>query len=514
MRFLLPLVLLLMMTGVRLDAQAEEPPQPIIDLDTAADLTLLAELPLPGANTTAWSVTDRLAVGTFDGRVEVFDMSEPRAMLVPLLSFTVEGGGAVLRLEFSPNGDWLVVAHTTGLELWHMTSRSHRVLARDEAFGGTAFSPDGTALAVFSVPGTVSVWSLVTYERLLQLPERIDRPTGIAFAPDGSHLAVGEREGHLYLLPLSREGVGRWLRHADLPAGMTYGDAGSSLPSWGRASVAFSPSGRLLVNSDHLLYTRLWSRDSEAVLTTLVRIDDAGRMIRLTSDAALFNRAGTLLLTASGGAGSRTRGLYLWDVVGMLDEADVSTRNLYGEPTSTNPLAYLPQRGATSFALNPAEDRIASAGGDRVRLWGLPDARASATELAALSDLNYIAYCDQLNQTPLRPRPDQRVGVVWSWFATTPDLLRDHSEQARYTLVIDGQPVERWYFLTPPTREAVNNNNWTVYYYLPVGRLAAGAHEIAYEVAWEQPISDGVSDYGPGTQVALERGSCGIEVRE
>jgi hypothetical protein len=138
---------------------------------------------------------------------------------------------------------------------------------------------------------------------------------------------------------------------------------------------------------------------------------------------------------------------------------------------------------------------------------------AQGTPGERLSDVNILAYCRTENVTPARPRVDQTVSIFWSWYAARPELMEDHLQNMNYEVLLDGRLLENYgQFQTEMRRES--DGNWYVYWYVPVGALAAGRHEVTYRVTWDAEISDGYARFGPGTSRVEEVGNCVFTVAE
>jgi hypothetical protein len=151
---------------------------------------------------------------------------------------------------------------------------------------------------------------------------------------------------------------------------------------------------------------------------------------------------------------------------------------------------------------------------------GTPIVFGSVTPSAELSDVNIWAYCAVyngriLNEGARQATSDQTVSIQWSWFVTRPELMQDHLDAVDYDVRLNGRRLENWQqYRTEMRRDARNNNNWTIYWYLPVGKLAPGEYTVEYKATWSKVVNDGLKDYGPGTDSPEDVGSCTFTVTE
>lgn len=102
-----------------------------------------------------------------------------------------------------------------------------------------------------------------------------------------------------------------------------------------------------------------------------------------------------------------------------------------------------------------------------------------------------------------------RVVVFWSWFARTPELVQQHIDNVIYSVDYYGNSFNRDVIVTPIEQRT---DNWWVFFYVDLGTVIPGEHQISYRVNWQQPINDGFSDYGPGTENDELTGSCNFIV--
>ncbi|PJF39836.1 MAG: hypothetical protein CUN55_13505 [Phototrophicales bacterium] len=107
------------------------------------------------------------------------------------------------------------------------------------------------------------------------------------------------------------------------------------------------------------------------------------------------------------------------------------------------------------------------------------------------------------------------VSIYWSWFVYDPELMQDHISTVEYQILLDGFLITDWdRYRGTMFRDPLENNNWTVYWYAPVGQLSAGEHTLEYRATWSEPISDGRAEFGPGTANEIESGRCTFVVIE
>jgi hypothetical protein len=133
------------------------------------------------------------------------------------------------------------------------------------------------------------------------------------------------------------------------------------------------------------------------------------------------------------------------------------------------------------------------------------------------SGVDVLALCDD----PLfgRPAPTNlsagsTVDVFWAWFATTRTQIGQHISAATYEVRVDGILLtDLSSYRTRTFANANASGDFAVYWYVPVGPLAAGEHQITYRVTWDSAITDGYKFFGPGTAVPFEEGSCTFTVR-
>jgi hypothetical protein len=103
------------------------------------------------------------------------------------------------------------------------------------------------------------------------------------------------------------------------------------------------------------------------------------------------------------------------------------------------------------------------------------------------------------------------VTVFWSWFARTPEQVQDHIDNAIYEVgVFDSQP-----FVQPVIVSEIEQRgtNYWVFYTITVGRVQPGNYPIEFKLSWENPITDGYDNFGPGTENERFNSTCTFSVR-
>lgn len=134
--------------------------------------------------------------------------------------------------------------------------------------------------------------------------------------------------------------------------------------------------------------------------------------------------------------------------------------------------------------------------------------RVTATMIANRADI--LAYCAQKNVRPPAISSSDDVFIEWSWFAAQPEHIQDHLDHARYQVRLDGWILYDWQQYA--SEITVESGLYIVYWYYPVGRLSPGEHRIEFELTWDEPITDGYMQFGPGTGNVVETGDCTFTV--
>jgi serine/threonine protein kinase len=123
-----------------------------------------------------------------------------------------------------------------------------------------------------------------------------------------------------------------------------------------------------------------------------------------------------------------------------------------------------------------------------------------------------LAYCESpTSGEPHKGFPDgTAITIYWSWFARTPEQIKDHLDYVDYDIRLDGKMLGNW--REYQTEVLHVRDRHYVYWYVPIGTPTPGEHKIDYKVSWKQQITDGFKTFGPGGQVEDETGTCTFNI--
>jgi hypothetical protein len=99
---------------------------------------------------------------------------------------------------------------------------------------------------------------------------------------------------------------------------------------------------------------------------------------------------------------------------------------------------------------------------------------------------------------------NDNIVIFWSWFAKTEQQVQDHIFQAQYSVTLSGQPL-KYVDVSPITQ---SGRNYWVFYTSTIGHLRPGQYGINFKVTWNQAITDGYEDFGPGTENEVLDSNC------
>ncbi len=262
--------------------------------------------PDPVDGTAAYGPGGRLAAGSGNGAVQLWDVRDPaHPVLLPTPPSALRT--AIQNVAFDSTGRLLAAGSTDGsIELWDtsrftrtrplavLTDRSAKATARDVF--AVAFSPGDRLLAAASADGTVRLWDITepASPKLLGKPliDLADAVYQVNFSPDGRLLAASAEDGAVRLWDVADPGRPRLLAILGGSTDIVY-------------DVVFSPDGRTLATADGDKTVALWNIANPAAPARLASLTGpAGTVF-----AAVFSPDGTTL--AAGSQDGTTR---LWHV--------------------------------------------------------------------------------------------------------------------------------------------------------------------------------------------------------
>lgn len=198
---------------------------------------------------------DRVAVGLYNGRIEVLDGST----LKPVAAGFVAHPDSVNSVAFSPGGTRIVSGGSDNtVRVWSAPFKptpsdgigvpiGGPLLGHHGAVLSVVFNADATQIVSGGQDGSVRVWNAVTG---LPIPANQGEVRAVAFRPDGKLFASGGSDGTVKL----------W----DPAAAVATGQLGTPTSEQQIDTVAFSPDGGRLVTGGPGGMLRLWDLNTEA----------------------------------------------------------------------------------------------------------------------------------------------------------------------------------------------------------------------------------------------------------
>ena len=238
----------------------------------------------------------RLASGSLDGRILVWDMSERKVTAV-----LEDDGAAITDVAWHPDGQHLASSAADGtVQIWNVSSKSiETTVGYDNTVPvtGLAWSPDGALLAIGFDMGIVIVWDAESKRELHRLRTGIPFPimvNDLAWQPNGDKLAAAIGNSVFVWNANSGQLLRDFNRHDDQVWDVDWSPDGKSLASGaedGRIIVwrlvgsepekilmsdggavyalAWHPDGRKIASSGFNVHVSIWDLDSEKIISKL-----------------------------------------------------------------------------------------------------------------------------------------------------------------------------------------------------------------------------------------------------
>ncbi len=134
-----------------------------------------------------------------------------------------------------------------------------------------------------------------------------------------------------------------------------------------------------------------------------------------------------------------------------------------------------------------------------------PAVVGQAIDVFALCDNSFFGIAP-----PTNIAAGSTIDIYFAWFAATREQVEQHVAAAIYDVRLDGTVLR----IPPPAfiRPSAGSG-YEAFWFINVGPVAAGQRRITYRVTWNSPVFDGSANFGPGTSITQETGSCTFTVR-
>lgn len=106
------------------------------------------------------------------------------------------------------------------------------------------------------------------------------------------------------------------------------------------------------------------------------------------------------------------------------------------------------------------------------------------------------------------------ITIFWSWYAKTPDQVRDHQAKVRYEAFFSapGAPFQPLPINPSPIVRREDGNYWVFYVVELGGNWQPGGYAVNLRTTWAEPTFDGYADFGPGTETPELNASCSWDI--
>ncbi len=241
--------------------------------------------------------------------------AEGNAVPLPHGAIARLGTGRIMAVKYSPDGNYLAVTASLGIELYdaHTLKFIRLFSGRAAGVNSVAFSPDGKMLASGSVDNTIKLWDVETGSLIRTLTCHKAGGNSVVFSPDGEMLASGSTDGAIELWDAKSGSLIRTLTG--------YTGMGNVL------LVAFSPDGRMLASGSTEGTIELWDVNSGSLIRTLTGYTGMGDVLSVA-----FSPDGKTVAS-----GSTDSAIELWDV-----KTGSFIRTLTGHTDAVTSVAFSP----------------------------------------------------------------------------------------------------------------------------------------------------------------------------
>ncbi|NUM48728.1 MAG: WD40 repeat domain-containing protein [Anaerolineales bacterium] len=333
---------------------------------------LLNHLPLPNPEPAATEAVQVTAPVEFT-RPSVEPTPLP-TLAAPSVTFTAQfeqtlhgHETSVAQVAFSPDGQWLASADTSGVvNLWDAEAGQlvYSLTAHPKAITSLAFAPDGSMFATGSKDGTVNLWDTESGRLLNSLLDDTSPVKSLAFSPNGELLAVSMSQYQVYII---RVATGLMI---------------NSSSAHTRFDVSTDTNNNYVLASSE---TAVWLNSDSTVPFAIILRGQGGRALNtaLSPDGKLL------------ASGSTDQKIYLWQIF------DVSyiVHNEYNALSTTERLVSGPLKltleghtgWVTSLAFAPAEMIVSGSTDGTVKIWSLADGSLLTTLTGHQAGVNSVA---------------------------------------------------------------------------------------------------------------------------
>ena len=277
------------------------------------------------------------------------------------------GKGYVGGLQFSTDGNRLMVENTVGIWVYDAHSGAELDLITGNFSDSLALSRDGSIVAGWGPDDKLCLWQVADGEKKVTLKGDTSKVDRVAFSPDGRTIAGGTLDEEILLWDVDTGArTATLLGHTDIIT-----------------SIAFSPDGATLASGSWDATVRLWDVETSAHKETLTAHTRGISNVRFSSDGRTF-------VSSS----SNEDKVILWDVGTWQPKAAVDTDiNCFALSPDNSTLATGNWRGElylwdvasgtlkaefmghlsyiSSVTFSPDGKTLASGGADKLYLWDI-----------------------------------------------------------------------------------------------------------------------------------------------